>query len=187
MFDKLLELDSVLFQYLNGLGSPTYDNFWLIITEKIYWIPLFLFLIYIIYKEFGWRKTVFIFLFIAFLGLVTDQTSNLFKNGFERLRPNNDPTLKWTIRFLKTPQSYSFISGHASNSIAITTFIVLLLRQKIKNIYWLYLWPLLFAYSRIYLGLHFPSDILCGFLWGLLTGTLHYKGYRWVQNQVFKE
>ena len=184
MFEKIVELDRQVFQYLNSLGSPAFDGFWLFITHQFYWIPLFIYLIYLLQKYLGWKEMLVVLVVLALVGLVTDQTSNLFKEGFARLRPNNDPSIKWQIRFLKYPQSYSFISGHASNSIAIATFIVFCLRRYTKNIYWLYLWPLIFAYSRIYLGLHFPLDIIVGYLWGILMGVLHFKGYRFVKKKL---
>ncbi len=177
MLDKIIDLDTQIFLYLNGLGSEKYDAFWLFITHQTNWTPLFLLLLFLVYKQFCWKQTIAILLFVGLLALLTDQTSNLFKNGFERLRPNNNPLLMDHIRVLKTPQSFSFISGHASNSTAVTTFLCLLFYKRHKWIWVLYTWPFIFAYSRIYLGVHFPLDIICGFIWGALMGFLMYKVY----------
>lgn len=183
MFENLIHWDRTLFIYLNSLGSITYDQLWLEITDKLNWIPLFILLIYLLFKKLGWKNAVLALLFLGLLGLITDQVCNLFKNGFARLRPNNDPDLIGVIRILRSPQSFSFISGHAANSTAITTFLVLALIKHVKQIRLLYIWPLLFAYSRIYLGLHFPLDIICGYAWGVTSGWMHYKGYDWVRKK----
>lgn len=182
MFDILIEWDRQLFVYLNGLGSRPFDNFWFYLTDQKHWIPLFVFILVVAFKNVSRKEFWVIVVFLGFIGLLTDQSSNLIKNTFERLRPNNDSTLI-NIRILKHPQSYSFISNHASNSMAFTMFVVLLLRKKIKSIKWLFLWPLTFAYSRIYLGLHFPLDIIGGFIWGAISGVLHYKGFVWVREK----
>lgn len=180
MIESIVEWDRQLFVYLNSLGSRPFDNFWFLLTDQKHWIPLFVFLLVVMYKNVTRKEFYVILLFLGLIGLFTDQSSNLIKNTFERLRPNNDPTLL-NIRILKHPQSFSFISNHASNSMAFTLFAVLLLRKKVKAIKWLFLWPLTFAYSRIYLGLHFPIDIIGGFIWGTISGVLHYKGFTWVK------
>src|SRR6476620_60453 len=111
MLEKIQELDTNLFVYLNGLGSETYDKLWLIITQQLYWTPIFLLMFYLIYKKIGGKQTLYLLLFIAVLIAFTDQTCNLFKHTFERLRPCNNPELKSIIRIVQVRQSYSFFSG----------------------------------------------------------------------------
>ena len=101
--------------------------------------------------------------------------ANLFKYTFERLRPCNDLQIKDIIRVVKHSDTFSFFSGHATNSMATTVFVYLIMRKYYKHIYLLFLFPLIFAYSRIYLGLHFPSDILTGYTFGATFGFLFYK------------
>ena len=91
MFEKILELDKELLIFLNGLGSPAFDGMWLIITKQAYWAPLFLIVFYLLQKKLCWKNFGYYILFTALLILVCDQTANLFKNSFERLRPCNDP------------------------------------------------------------------------------------------------
>lgn len=105
----------------------------------------------------------------------SDQFTNLIRGTFERLRPNNDTSINHLLRRLINPQSYSFTSGHATTSTAFTVFIILLFRSKYKYIKWLLLFPIVFAYSRIYLGVHFPIDILTGFCVGTTIGWLFYN------------
>ncbi len=184
MFEKIIDLDKELLVYLNNLGSETYDDLWLIITKQLYWSPLFLLIFYLLQKKIGWKKFGYYILFTAVLLLICDQTVNLFKYGFERLRPVNDTEINGLLRIIKTSKSFSFFSGHATNSMASTVFGVLILRKYYKHAYLLFLFPLIFAYSRIYLGLHFPTDILTGYVFGATMGFVCYKLY---QKFIFRE
>ncbi len=177
MLEKIISLDKQLLVYLNNLGSETYDSLWLIITKQLYWSPLFLLIFYLLQKKIGWKKFGYYILFTAVLILICDQTVNLFKHGFERLRPINDEEIKGLLRIVKTSKSFSFFSGHATNSMASTVFTFMILRKYYKYSYLLFLFPLIFAYSRIYLGLHFPTDILTGYVFGATMGFVCYKLY----------
>jgi undecaprenyl-diphosphatase len=185
MLDKILSLDEKLFVYLNGLGSETYDGFWLMITKQINWIPLFLLLLYLIYKKLGSKQTLYLILFVAILLVFTDQITNLFKNGFQRLRPCNNPEINSFIRVVQARKSFGFFSGHASNTMAVATFLYLIFKNHFKYFGFLFLWPLIFAYSRIYLGLHYPLDIISGYLCGSILGFLMFKLYQIAQKRNF--
>ena len=178
MLEKILQFDKELLIFLNGLGSPTFDDLWLIITKQLNWAPLFLLVFYLMQKKLGWKNFGYYILFTALLILVCDQTANLFKHTFERLRPCNDESINHLIRVVKTSPSYSFFSGHATNSMATAVFTFMILKKFYKHAYLLFLFPLIFAYSRIYLGLHFPSDIVTGYAFGATFGFICYKLYR---------
>lgn len=177
MEDFILK-DKELLVYLNNLGSETFDPFWLFITNQFYLAPIFLFVFYLLWKKIGWRELGIVLLFIALIIMVCDQTTNLFKYGFERLRPVNDLDIKNDLRIIITRKSFSFFSGHASNSMATTFFLFLIFRKYYKYAFLLFLFPLIFAYSRVYLGLHFTSDIITGYLFGIFTGTIFYFLYK---------
>jgi undecaprenyl-diphosphatase len=177
MLEKLIHLDKNVFIFLNGLGSETYDSLWLCITKQINWTPLFLIIFYLLQKKLGWKKFGFYILFTAVLILVCDQTTNLFKIYFQRIRPCNDDEIKSLIRIVKSSDTFSFFSGHAANSMATTVFTFLILKHYNQRIYSLFFFPLIFAYSRIYLGMHFPGDIITGYLCGALFGFIFYKMY----------
>jgi undecaprenyl-diphosphatase len=185
MIDKILSLDTELLIFLNGLGSERYDSLWLIITQQLYWTPFFLVLLFFIYKKLGLKQTVYLILAIAVLITFTDQVTNVFKNGFQRLRPCSNPEINTIIRVVQSRTSFGFFSGHASNSMAVTVFIYSVMRSQYKYMYLLFLWPIIFAYSRIYLGLHYPLDILSGYLFGIFSGYSVFKIYQIVQKKYF--
>jgi undecaprenyl-diphosphatase len=185
--ETLLELDKNLFIFLNSLGSERFDGFWLFITKQINWIPIFLIIMYLVFKHLGWRHALMIILVMALLITLTDQTTNLIKNGIQRLRPGSDPILNGLIRAVQTRKSFSFISGHASNSMAAAFFLYKVLKPYLKYMGFIFLWPLVFAYSRIYLGLHYPGDILCGYAWGILMALTMMKLYTFLRDKYFPE
>lgn len=186
MLDKILSLDEHLFIYLNSLGSERYDGLWLIITKQTSWIPLFVFLFYFIFKKLGTKQTLYLLLFVAVLLVLTDQITNLFKNGFERLRPCNNTEINSFIRIVQYRNSFSFFSGHAANTTAVATFLLLIFKKDFKYFWLLFLWPIIFAYSRIYLGLHYPLDIICGYFFGAIMGYLMFKLYQIAQKRYFR-
>ena len=181
--EELINLDKELFVFLNNLGSEPFDAFWLIITKQLHWTPFFVAVFYLLQRKLGWKNLGIIVLFIAVLITFTDQITNLVKNYFQRIRPCNDEALIGLIRFVKDSDTFSFFSGHASNSMASTMFIFLIIRKFYKHTYLLFLFPIIFAYSRIYLGLHFPGDILTGYLFGAISGFVFYKIYNHFSNK----
>lgn len=177
MFKKLLNWDQETFIYLNGLGTKQYDSFWSIITEITTWIPLFLLFILLFILKFPKRKAFFSILSVISIIVFITVVTYLSKVFVERARPCNDEAINSFIRILKTPIDYSFFSGHASSSFAITTLVFLLLRNRAKWTWVFFMWPLLFSYSRIYVGVHFPLDIIVGAIIGIFSAILFYKIY----------
>ena len=178
MIENLLNLDREFLIYLNNLGSNNWDFVWLILTDKLTYTPFFLLIIYFIFKNFSIKQSLFILLSIALLILFTDQFTNLVKDYFQRLRPCRDDTLNLFLRSIDVRcGKYGFFSAHASNSIAVSVFIYKLFNTKQQRAlnYFLLLWVVIFSYSRIYLGVHYPLDIIFGLIFGLIFGTLGYK------------
>ena len=186
MLEKIIAIDKQLLVFLNSFGSETFDPFWLIITQKVNWIPFFLLLLFLVYKKLGTKQTLIIVLFVAVLLTLNNTFTDLVKNYFQRIRPCNDIDIKEIIRNVKPSQTFSFFSGHAANSSAAMIFLFLVMRKFYKNFWWIFLYPLIFAYSRIYLGLHFPTDILTGYIVGCTLGFLTYKIYQFFQNKYFQ-
>lgn len=183
MLEYLIQLDRDLLVYLNGLGSEKWDGFFLYITKQLHWWPFFLFLIYLFLKKISPKQFLLLVLVLTVFFVFTDQMTNLIKNTVERLRPVNDPELKDIIRIVKSSKSWSFFSGHASNSSGSILILFLILRKYYKYTFVIFLFPLLFAYTRIYLGLHFPGDILAGYIFGTISGFGFYKLFCYVNNK----
>jgi undecaprenyl-diphosphatase len=177
MIEQLLEYDKSLFLFLNNLGSPTWDNLWLTITYKFTFIPLYALLLYLLYKKYGLKSLMILVVVIALMITFTDQMTNVFKRTFERPRPCGEDALIDHMRFIAVRcGKYGFFSGHSSNSMAVALFAGLLLKPFYKNlIFMLMFWSVIVGYSRIYVGVHYPLDIICGFTFGALSGFLFYK------------
>ena len=177
MLEGLLEWDQALFLQLNSFGSSFWDPFFLLLSHKATNVVFYLsLLLYIRYKR-NTQQALILFFLAVLLVVITDQITNAFKYGFERLRPCYTEGIKEKMRWVKEGCGgrYSFFSGHASNSFALATFFGFIF-SKYKR-----LLPLMFglaaavAYSRIYLGVHFPLDILCGSLFGILWTSLYFS------------
>ncbi|WP_372973689.1 phosphatase PAP2 family protein [Muriicola sp.] len=178
MWDRLIEWDRNTLIFLNSLGIEEYDAFWAYVTHTSSWIPLFalfaiLFLLKFSRKEALARILTTLLLFGCVMALMY-----VTKEFVARLRPNNADELRGVIRVLLRPEDYSFFSGHAANSFAITTLVVLFLRKKLPWVYVFFIWPLLFSLSRIYVGVHYPLDLIAGSLVGVFMAVLFYQGFQ---------
>ncbi|MBL4905578.1 MAG: phosphatase PAP2 family protein [Flavobacteriaceae bacterium] len=186
MFETLIQKDRAILIYLNNLGSEQWDPFWLFITNQLNWAPLFVLIIYLIFKNFGWKKGGFLLLFLIVMVAFSDQFTNLIRGTFERLRPNNDNRVSHLLRTLIRPQSYSFTSGHATTSTAFSVFVWMLFKDKYKLMRLIFIFPLIFAYSRLYLGVHYPIDILTGATIGMCIGCGFYKLHNYISGKLFR-
>tara|TARA_Y100000385_G_scaffold289973_1_gene361253 strand:+ start:11990 stop:12556 length:567 start_codon:yes stop_codon:yes gene_type:complete len=175
MLDQLIELDKTLLVFLNNLGSVYWDDFWAVVTNKRTFIPLYIVLLYFMSRTLNKKTTFVLVLIIASMILFTDQITNLFKFSFARLRPCAQEGVLELIR-QGDCWGYGFFSGHSSNSMAVAIFTGLMLKSVYKNtIYYMVVWSIVVAYSRIYLGLHYPLDILCGLGFGAIAGYVFYR------------
>ena len=169
----MIELDKQLFLFLNGLRSPFWDQVMWYVSETWIWVPLYLLFIYLIWKKY--RGLIWVpLLAAALLITLSDQVHlHLFKNIFERLRPSHEPSLEGMVHTVRNYAGgqYGFVSGHATNSFAIATFVIAVIGKHYKYLTPLVLlWAVLVAYSRIYMGVHYPGDILGGMILGSAFG-----------------
>lgn len=181
MIEELLKYDTQLFTLLNGLGNQSWDGFWLIVTEKWSSIPIYALLLYLIYRNYGLKSTLIIMVCAALMITATDQLANLFKHGFKRPRPCQVESLQATIRYVaERCGRYGYFSAHAASSMAAAVFIGLLLKKFYRYLpFVLLLWMVFIAYSRIYLGVHYPLDVITGMFFGSIIGYLAYVLARW--------
>lgn len=173
-WQQLIHYDQQLLLKLNGSDSLFWDGFMMTVTRTGTWIPLALVLFYVLIKNNNMRNVLFIVLMIALSITLADQFASTFcKPYFKRFRPSNDPLLMGQVDLVNNYRGglYGFISSHAANTFAVFVYVSLLIRNRMLTVT-LFLWAALCSYSRIYLGVHYPGDILAGALTGISVGAL---------------
>ena len=169
--------DSRLFLFLNGLRADWLDPVMVSITAMWLWIPLYLLLLYMVFKQYG-KRGWWVLLGVAVVILCSDQLSaHVCKPLFHRLRPCFNPELEGLVHLPKGLPGgrYGFVSSHAANTFAVATFLTAVFRKQKRWIGWvLFPWAILSSYSRIYVGVHYPGDILAGAALGVLIGLIGY-------------
>lgn len=186
VLETLKNIDQSLFLFLNGIHNGFFDHVMLTITKGIVWIPLYLVFLYLLIRKYKWQ-TLIILVFTALLILVSDQLTNLAKESFQRLRPSHEPGLMVHIVEAYKGEIYGFWSAHAANNFAIAIFLIMLL-GKYHRYFFIpaLLYALIMSYTRIYLGLHYPGDILAGMIAGGLIGFIIGKFCRWTLKRDFQ-
>jgi undecaprenyl-diphosphatase len=185
MIEELLKYDTELFLFLNNLGSERWDAFWLFVTEKWSSIPLYALLLFLIYKQYGVKGTLIIMVCAAVMITATDQIASLFKYGIQRPRPCRVESLQDSMRFVADGCGrFGYFSAHAASSMAAAVFLGLLLKNKYYYLpFLLLLWAVITAYSRLYLGVHYPLDLITGMFFGAIIGWLMYFLQQWAHKK----
>lgn len=175
MLEWLLRLDlKTFFRINNQWQHPWLDAVLPWVREPFVWAPLYLFLAVFITINYKWRGFFWIVLFIVCFG-IADQTSGFLKDAVGRVRPCRDPLIQQFVRVLVSycPISGSFTSNHAANHFALGTFCFITLREAFGRFAWLfYVWAIAIGYAQVYVGVHYPLDILGGALLGIMIGLL---------------
>jgi undecaprenyl-diphosphatase len=175
IFKKIEEYEIDILKYVNEYRGNMYDDFWLYITDPYSWIPLYLLFLYFIIQKFT-RREVRIILITSIITLtLTTLFTEAVKESVMRVRPNNLYYRTPFLRSLADPSDHSFFSAHASNSMAITTLLFLYLKGKVKWAFLFFLWPIFFAYSRLCIAVHYPTDIIGGLITGYFIGAGSYN------------
>lgn len=174
-FEWINHADIAFFLWLNGQHKPFLDGFYSLFTSKELWFPFYLVLLLLFIKKYR-RQAFWVILLLVIAIVLADQFSNLFKHGIERLRPSHEPALAGKVHntFVGRGGQFGFVSGHAANAFALTVFLGKLVRRRAV---WLLMvaWALLTVYSRIYVGVHYPLDVICGGTMGTLIGWGMYR------------
>lgn len=187
MLERLEEIDRALFLFLNPLGHPWLDQTMWMISKTFTWLPVYLFMLWALWAKTGMKKTLFSLLAFALLITLCDQSSvHLFKEMFQRYRPSHNLEIKEQILFVLDQNGnpykggkFGFVSSHAANMFGVVTLFFLLMRP-LKWYYTLilFLWAGLISYSRIYLGVHYPADIIAGGILGMSLGIMVFFLFR---------
>jgi undecaprenyl-diphosphatase len=189
MIETLNALDKQLMVLLNVDGSPYWDSSVFAYSGRLVWVPVGICFIWYLFHQGGWRRGLLTLLFIALLIFCCDQfASGLCKPYFGRLRPSHQADLAPFLHFVNGYRGsrFGFISSHASNSVGFALFMALLVRKSALS--WaLAVWAVLNCYTRIYLGVHFPGDILAGSLAGALFAWGAIGLYHWVDRRFGKQ
>jgi len=188
MLEKILEYERAVFLWLNGNHNSFWDSFMWIYTGQIVWIPVLLLFIFLLFYKQDWKEPLLIVLSIVLVITLSDQiSSSICKPFFMRFRPTHHPDFMNYVHTVNEYRGgkYGFISGHATNSFGFATFALLSFRNRLFTITIL-VWSTLMAYTRIYLGVHFLSDIIPGVFVGMLLGFGIYKLYVLLRHKLLK-
>lgn len=175
MLDFFYDIDLRLFRWINNAHSSLWDIIMYWLSDSYIWVPLYVFWLVYIISEYG-KKGIWICVFVVLLIFMTDSGSTLlFKENFKRLRPCHALTNVHTV-FGNCGGKYGFVSSHASNVFGLATYLSLWLYKDIPHFWkFAFLWAAIISYSRIYLGVHYPFDVICGAILGMLLGWVNYK------------
>lgn len=183
----ILADDRVVLEWFNGSDSVFMDNWMTILTSGFTWMPLYVAMLYLVIKNNDTMAQILLVVACsAACVLLSDGVADLLvKPSVGRWRPCNDPIYKYTIKVVTGVHSsdYGFFSAHASNTFSIALFFCLLVRDRVLSVM-LVLWSLVNCYTRMYLGLHYPLDILCGLAWGGIVGVGVYFVYTKIRQRM---
>ncbi|MFL5742395.1 MAG: phosphatase PAP2 family protein [Flavisolibacter sp.] len=176
LWQRLMEWDRSLFLKINGQWtSSTLDVLVPFLRNAMFWIPLYILILVFVLLNFGKKGIFWSLAFICTVALTDSLGAQLLKEAFGRTRPCNDPGMIFHVRLLlkSCPTSYSFVSNHAANHFGMATFMFLTFKGIFKK--WtslIFLWAFVIGYAQIYVGVHYPLDIIGGAAFGILTGVL---------------
>lgn len=189
MIDSILAADQKLFLALNGDGGPVMDAVMWAFSSKFVWIPLYITVFYFVWRRVGWRRFVIFVVAAALFVLCADQFCNFFKLYMPKLRPTHNEAIAAMVHTVNGYRGglYGTVSSHAALSFGFAMMTSLVLRRRWYS--WaIFGWAAVVAYSRIYLGVHYPLDLIFGTMAGLAFGWLFYRAYRskWAFRAIFR-
>jgi undecaprenyl-diphosphatase len=186
MIEQVNHWDEQLLLFINQFHTGFLDSLIFQLTRTEPWIPLYLLLLYLIFRNYrkeGWL----VLLGVAITILLADRiTSGVMKPFFHRLRPSNEPALQAVLHTVNGYHGglYGFASSHAANTAGVSLFIFLIFRNTYGWIGLIFIWPVITSYTRIYLGVHYPGDIIAGAAVGMMSGYAGYRLFLWLRDKL---
>ena len=183
MFERI---DQQLFLFINSLNSPFFDQVMHTLSGKLIWVPLYLAILVFLGIKYK-RKFLIIIIFIILAATLADQSSVIVKNIVQRLRPCHEPSIMGIVHLVNGECGgvYGFVSSHATNTFDVALLSLSFIKKRWYTIS-IILWASIICYSRVYIGVHYPGDVLCGAILGSFIGWGTYKLYMLTDNNILK-
>ena len=183
--NNFLSIDHSVFFLINGTHSPFWDEIMIFFTQAYTWAAFFIIFLFFIFKKYKTKKGLVILMILIIAVTFSDQFSSVIKELVRRFRPSHEPSIEYMVHSaLKKGGLYGFFSAHASTSMVMAVFSSLVFRNKTYNLL-VFSWIFLIGYTRIYLGMHYPLDVMGGWVAGAFIGYAFYKIILFLEKHLF--
>lgn len=185
--ETLQHWDERIVLAVNGWHTHWLDSAMILMTQTAFWTPLFMLIIFFLFKRMAAPEAWLVLAAVVVTILISDQTTSGFmKPFFERLRPSHHPELSGKLHLVNgyTGGRYGFASSHAANAFALATVLFLTVRQKLRGIQWLFAWAAFMSFTRLYLGVHYLTDLLAGTAVGIASGLIGYRAATFLRSRL---
>jgi undecaprenyl-diphosphatase len=184
MLERIKAIDTDVFLWFNGWHNSFWDAVMYGITFKFTWFPFYVVIIYLLARQYRWQAAWMVLAIAAMITLADKTASALFKPYFRRLRPCYEPAIQELVHTVGgCGGEYGFVSSHSANTFGLAMALWLLLRHEVRNVGYLFVWAFVVSYSRIYVGAHYPLDLIGGALVGMAYAWLVVALYQWLTHR----
>lgn len=184
MLERIKAIDTDVFLWLNSGHTPFWDAVMYGITLKFTWFPFYAVIIYLLARKYRWQAIGMVLAIVTTITLADKTASAWFKPYFRRLRPCYEPAIQqWVHTVGGCGGEFGFVSSHSANTFGLALVVWLLLRHEVRHLGYLFVWAFVVSYSRIYVGAHYPLDLIGGALVGMAYAWMVVALYRWLMER----